>query len=59
PAASREFEEVQDGVRPPAPRQEAGPRAQALLDDLQRRHPVRIHTANLAFPYVGSLARVE
>ncbi|MYA46096.1 MAG: hypothetical protein F4X43_07035 [Acidobacteria bacterium] len=59
PAASLEFEEVQDVVRLTVLRQEADIRVQALLDDLQRRHPVRIHTANLAFPYVGSLAREE
>ena len=59
PAASLEFEEVQDVVRLTVLRQEADVRVQTLLEDLQRRHPVRIHTANLAFPYVGSLPRVE
>ena len=59
PAASLEFEEVQDVVRLTVLRQEADVRVQALLEDLQRRHPVRIHTANLAFPYVGALPRVE
>ncbi len=59
PAASLEFEEVQDVVRLTVLRQEADVRVQAFLDDLQRRHPVRIHTANLAFPYIGSLPRVE
>lgn len=59
PAASLEFEEVQDVVRLTVLRQEAEVRVQALLEDLRRRHPVRIHTANLAFPYVGTLPRVE
>ena len=59
PAASLEFEEVQDVVRLTVLRQEADVRVQALLEDLQRRHPVRIHTANLAFPYVGVLPRTE
>jgi len=59
PAASLEFQEVQDVVRLTVLRREADVRVQALLEDLQRRHPVRIHTANLAFPYVGSLPRVE
>ena len=59
PAASLEFEEVQDVVRLTVLRQEAEVRVQALLEDLRRRHPVRIHTANLAFPYVGSLPRQE
>ena len=59
PAASLEFEEVRDVVRLTVLRQEADVRVQALLDDLRRRHPVRVHTASLAFPYVGSLPRVE
>lgn len=59
PAASLEFEEVQDVVRLTVLRREADARVQALLEDLQNRHPVRIHTANLTFPYVGSLPRVE
>ncbi len=59
PAASLEFEEVRDVVRLTVLRQEADVRVQALLDDLQRRHPVRIHAANLAFPYVGMLPKVE
>ena len=58
-AASLEFEEVQDVVRLTVLRQEADVRVQALLEDLQRRHSVGIHTANLAFPYIGSLPRVE
>lgn len=59
PAASLEFEEVQDVVRLTVLRREADVRVQALLEDLQNRHPVRIHTANLAFPYVGMLPKVE
>lgn len=59
PAASLAFEEVRDVVRLTVLRQEADVRVQALLDDLQRRHPVRIHAANLAFPYVGMLPKVE
>ena len=59
PAASLEFEEVQDVVRLTVLRQEADVRVQALLDGLQRRHPVRVHSANLSFPYVGSLPRAE
>lgn len=59
PAASLEFEEVQDVVRMTVLRREADARVQALLEDLQNRHPVRVHTDNLAFPYVGSLPRVE
>ena len=59
PAASLEFEEVQDVVRLTVLRREADVRVRALLEELQRRHPVRIHTASLAFPYVGSLPRVE
>ena len=59
PAASLEFEDVQDVVRLTVLRQEADARVQALLEDLQNRHPVRIHTVNLAFPYVGVLPRAE
>lgn len=59
PAASLEFEDVQDVVRLTVLRQEADARVQALLEDLQNRHPVRVHTANLAFPYVGVLPRTE
>ena len=59
PAASLEFEDVQDVVRLTVLRQQADARVQTLLEDLQSRHPVRIHTDNLAFPYVGSLPRVE
>ena len=59
PAASLEFEEVQDVVRLTVLRREADVRVQALLEDLQNRHPVRIHAANLAFPYVGMLPKVE
>ena len=59
PAASLEFEEVQDVVRLTVLRREADARVQALLENLQSRHPVRIHTANLAFPYVGPLPKVE
>ena len=59
PAASLEFEEVQDVVRLTVLRREADIRVQALLEDLQNRHPVRIYTANLAFPYVGMLPKVE
>ena len=59
PAASLEFEEVRDVVRLTVLRREADARVQALLEDLQRRHPVRVHTANLTFPYVGPLPKVE
>ena len=59
PAGSLEFEEVQDVVRLTVLRQEADARVQALLEDLQNRHRVRIHTGNLAFPYIGPLPRVE
>ena len=59
PAASLEFEEVQDVVRLTVLRQEADARVQALLEDLQNRHRILIHTDNLAFPYVGVLPRAE
>ena len=59
PAGSLEFEEVQDVVRLTVLRQEADARVQALLEELQNRHRIRIHTGNLAFPYVGSLPRAE
>ena len=59
PAASLEFEEVRDVVRLTVLRREADARVEALLEDLQRRHPVRVHTANLTFPYVGPLPKVE
>ena len=59
PAAALEFEEVEDVVRLTVLRQEADARVQALLEELQNRHPVRIHTDNLTFPYVGTLPRAE
>ena len=59
PAAALEFEEVQEVVRLTVLRQEADARVQVLLENLQSRHPVRIHTANLGFPYVGLLPKVE
>ena len=59
PAASLEFEEVRDVVRLTVLRQEADVRVQALLEDLQNRHPVRVHTRSLTFPYIGVLPRVE
>lgn len=59
PAASLAFEEVQDVVRLTVLRREADVRVQALLEDLQNRHPVRVHAANLAFPYVGQLPEPE
>ena len=59
PAASLEFEEVQDVVRLTVLRQEADARVQALLEDLQNRHRILIHTDNLAFPYVGVLPRAQ
>lgn len=58
-AASLDFEEVQDVVRLTVLRREADARVQAFLQDLQNRHRVRVHTANLAFPYVGLLPKVE
>ena len=59
PAGALEFEEVEDVVRLTVLRQEADARVQALLEELQSRHPVRIHADNLAFPYVGILPRAE
>jgi parvulin-like peptidyl-prolyl isomerase len=59
PAASLEFEEVKDVVRLTVLRQEADARVQALLEELQGRYPVRVHTDNLTFPYVGLLTKVE
>ena len=59
PAASLEFDEVQDVVRLTVLRQEADARVQNLLEDLQNRHPVRVHTDNLPFPYVGQLPKLE
>ena len=59
PAASLEFEEVEDVVRLTVLRREADARVQSLLAELQDRHPIRIHADNLAFPYVGLLPRLE
>lgn len=58
-AAALDFEEVEDVVRLTVLRQEADIRVQTLLDDLQNRHPVRVHAENLAFPYVGMLPKAE
>ena len=58
-AAALEFEEVEDVVRLTVLRREADNRVQSLLEELQARHPVRIHSDNLAFPYVGSLPKAE
>ena len=59
PAASLDFEEVKDVVRLTVLRQEADARVQALLEQLQDRHPVRVHANNLTFPYVGPLPKAE
>ncbi len=59
PAAALEFEDVVDVVRLTVLRREADARVQALVEELQRRHPVRIHTDNLSFPYIGTLERAE
>ncbi len=59
PPASLEFEEVKDVVRLTVLRREADARVQALLAGLQERHPIRVHTDNLPFPYVGLLPKVE
>ena len=59
PAASLEFEEVEDVVRLTVLRREADTRVQALLAGLQARHPVAVHADNLNFPYVGLLPKLE
>ncbi len=59
PPGSLEFEEVKDVVRLTVLRREADARVQALLLELQERHPIRVHTNNLSFPYVGLLPKVE
>ena len=59
PPGSLEFEEVKDVVRLTVLRREADARVQALLLELQARHPIRVHADNLTFPYVGLLPKVE
>ena len=59
PAASLEFEEVEDVVRLTVLRREADARVRSLLAELQARHPVAVHADNLNFPYVGLLPRLE
>ena len=59
PAAALDFEAVEEVVRLTVLRREADARVQALLEELQDRHPVRIHAENLAFPYVGTLPKAE
>ena len=59
PPASLEFEEVKDVVRLTVLRREADTRVQALLAELQKRHPIRVHADNLTFPYIGMLPKVE
>ena len=59
PAAALDFEAVEEVVRLTVLRREADARVQALLEELQDRHPVRIHAENLAFPYVGMLPKAE
>lgn len=56
---SLEFGEVEDVVRLTVLRREADARVQSLLAELQARHPVAVHAANLNFPYVGLLPRLE
>ena len=59
PAAALDFEAVEEVVRLTVLRREADARVQALLEELQDRHPVRVHAENLAFPYVGMLPKAE
>lgn len=59
PAASLEFEDVEDVVRLTVLRQEADARVETLLEELQENHPVTVRADNLSFPYVGSLPKAE
>ena len=59
PAASLEFEDVEDVVRLTVLRREADNRVEALLEQLQARHGVVVHRDNLNFPYLGSLPGAE
>lgn len=59
PAAALDFEAVEEVVRLTVLRREADARVRALLEELQDRHPVRVHAENLAFPYVGMLPKAE
>ena len=59
PAGSLAFGDVEDVVRLTVLRREADNRVQALVEELQARHPVTVHVDNLGFPYLGVLPRAE
>ncbi len=55
PAATLDFEEVEDVVRQSVLRKEADARLEVFLAGLRDRFPVTVHADRLRFPYVGLL----